>query len=428
MSKAGSSPSLLSRAAGGSAVSRRQSLLLGAGALGALAVPFADPQRSAMAEEDPERHGLSVFGDLKYSPDFAHFDYVDPGAPKGGTFSQIGPTTLFNQNFLTFNSLNSFILRGDAAQGMELTFASLMTRAVDEPDALYGLVARAVRVSPDGLTYRFLLRRDALFHDGSPLTAADVAFSLNILKEQGHPQITIMLRDMIDAQAVDDNSVVVRFKEKRARDVPLFVAAMPIFSRAYYATRRFDESTLDVPLGSGPYKVGEFVPGRWIAYDRVKNWWGAGLPVAIGLYNFDRVRFEYYRDRDVGFEGFTGKTYLFREEFTSRTWSTRYDFPAIREGRVRKEVLPDDTPSGAQGWFINTRRDKFKNPKLREALIDAFDFEWTNKTIMYGSYERTHSMFQNSPMMATGKPSAEELALLEPFRGKVPDEVYGEPF
>jgi microcin C transport system substrate-binding protein len=428
MSAARSSSSFLLHAAGGGAVSRRQSLILGAGALGSLAASFAAPRRSALADEDPERHGLSVFGDLKYPHDFAYFDYVDPGAPKGGTFSQIGPSTIFNQNFLTFNSLNSFILRGDAAQGMELTFASLMTRAIDEPDALYGLAARAVRVSPGGLTYRFLLRRDACFHDGSPLTAADVAFSLNILKEQGHPQITIMLRDMIDAQAVDDYSVVVRFKEKRARDVPLFVAAMPIFSRAYYATRRFDESTLDVPLGSGPYKVGEFVPGRWIAYDRVKDWWGAKLPVAIGLYNFDRVRFEYYRDRDVGFEGFTGKTYLFREEFTSRTWSTRYDFPAIREGRVMKEVLPDDTPSGAQGWFINTRREKFKDPKLREALSYAFDFEWTNKNIMFGAYDRTHSIFQNSDMMAKGPPGPEELALLEPFRGKVPDEVFGEPF
>jgi microcin C transport system substrate-binding protein len=221
---------------------------------------------------------------------------------------------------------------------------------------------------------------------------------------------------------------VVRFKEKRARDVPLFVASLPILSRAYYATRPFEESTLDIPLGSGPYRVGEFEGGRWIAYDRVKDWWGAKLPVAIGLYNFDRLRFEYYRDRDVGFEGFTGKTYLFREEFTSRTWSTRYDFPAIREGRVKKEVLPDETPSGAQGWFINTRREKFKNPKLREALNYAFDFEWTNKNIMFGAYDRTHSIFQNSDMIAKGPPGPEELALLEPFRGKVPDEVFGEPF
>jgi microcin C transport system substrate-binding protein len=429
VSAARSSPLFLARATGGSAVSRRQSLILGAGALGGgLAASFAPLPRSARAEEDPERHGISAFGDLKYPPDFRYFDYVDPNAPKGGTFSQIGPNIIFNQNFLTFNSLNSFILRGDAAQGMELTFASLMTRAIDEPDALYGQAARAVRIAPDGLTYRFLLRPEARFHDGSSLTAHDVAYSLQILRGQGHPQITIMLRDMIDAQALDDHSVVVRFKEKRARDVPLFVASLPILSRAYYATRPFEESTLDIPLGSGPYRVGEFEGGRWIAYDRVKDWWGAKLPVAIGLYNFDRLRFEYYRDRDVGFEGFTGKTYLFREEFTSRTWSTRYDFPAIREGRVKKEVLPDETPSGAQGWFINTRREKFKNPKLREALNYAFDFEWTNKNIMFGAYDRTHSIFQNSDMMAKGPPGPEELALLEPFRGKVPDEVFGEPF
>jgi microcin C transport system substrate-binding protein len=222
--------------------------------------------------------------------------------------------------------------------------------------------------------------------------------------------------------------VVVRFATHRARDVPLFVAALPIFSRSYYAARRFDETTLEVPLGSGPYKVGRFEPGRHIEYERVKDWWGADLPVARGQNNFDILRYEYYRDREVAFEGFTARSYLFREEFTSRTWATRYDFPALRDGRVKRDVIADDTPSGAQGWFFNTRRDRFKDKRLREAIIYAFDFEWTNKNIMYGSYERTHSVFQNSDMMAVGKPSADELALLESFRGKVPDEVFGEPF
>jgi microcin C transport system substrate-binding protein len=208
----------------------------------------------------------------------------------------------------------------------------------------------------------------------------------------------------------------------------LFIAQLPIFSRAYYATKSFDETTLDVPLGSGAYKVGRFEAGRYIEYERVKDWWGADLPVARGLNNFDIVRFEFYRDRDVAFEGFTGKSYLFREEFTSRVWATRYDFPAIRDGRVKREELPDDTPSGAQGWFINTRREKFSDPRLREALSYAFDFEWTNKNIMYGAYKRTVSVFQNSEMMAEGPPSAEELALLDPFRGRVPDEVFGAPF
>ena len=371
---------------------------------------------------------MSSFGDLKYPADFSHFDYADPKAPKGGVFSQIGATRMFNQNFLTFNSLNSYILRGDAALGMELTFTSLMVRASDEPDAIYGLAARAVRISPDGQTYRFLMRPEAKFHDGARMTAHDAAFSLNLLKEKGHPIITQLLRDFIGAEAADDATVVLRFKPERARDVPLFAAGLPVFSRAYYTARPFEETTLDVPLGGGPYKVGRFEAGRYIEYQRQKDWWGAELPVSRGHYNFDAVRFEYYRDRDVAFEGFTGRSYLFREEFTSRIWATRYDFPAIKDQRVKREVIADDTPSGAQGWFLNTRRPKFKHPKLREALVFAFDFEWTNKHIMYGSYDRTHSVFQNSEMMANGKPSPEELALLEPFRGKVSDEVFGEPF
>lgn len=397
---------------------------MGAGRSGLMAAFAADD----IETRGIETHGISAFGDLKYPADFRHFGYVTPRVPKGGIFSQIGPNRQFNQSFLTFNSLNSYILKGDAAQGMELTFAALMARAADEPDAMYGLAARAVRISADGLTYRFLMRPDARFHDGSPLTAHDVAFSLSILKEKGHPIIQQLLRDFTGAEAPDDATVVARFKPKRGRDVPLFVAGLPIFSRAYYGKRPFDESTLEVPLGSGPYKVGRFEAGRYIEYERVKDWWGAQLPVSVGQHNFDILRFEYYRDREVGFEGFTAKNYLFREEFTSRIWATRYDFPAFKDGRVKREVLPDDTPSGAQGWFINTRREKFKDWRLREALIDAFDFEWTNKTIMYGSYERTHSVFQNSDMMANGKPGADELALLEPFRGKVADEVFGEPF
>jgi microcin C transport system substrate-binding protein len=405
--------------------SRRDVLGLSAGAVAASVV---SGRATNPALADGEVHGISAFGDLKYPPDFRYFDYVDPAAPKGGVFSQIGPNRQFNQNFLTFNSFNGYILRGDAAQGIQLTFATLMARASDEPDAMYGLAARAVSISADKLTYAFLLRPEARFHDGSRLTAHDVAFSLNLLKEKGHPIIGQMLRDFIAAEATDDATVTVRFAEKRARDVPLFVAGLPIFSRAYYSARPFDESTLDIPLGSGGYKVGRFSAGRFVEYDRVKDWWGADLPVSRGQNNFDVVRFEYYRDRDVAFEGFTAKNYLFREEFTSRLWATRYDFPAIRDGRVKRDVLPDDTPSGAQGWFLNTRRDKLKNRLLREALVYAFDFEWTNKTIMYSSYERTHSVFQNSDMMAEGKPSGEELALLEPSRGKVPDEVFGEPF
>jgi microcin C transport system substrate-binding protein len=412
-------------------MSRRQALVMSASVAAVSAIGF---RSSAQSVEETESHGMSAFGDLKYPPDFQHFDYVNPNAPKGGVFSQMGPTKQFNQNFQTFNSLNTFILKGDAAQGVEITFATLMapctifSPAHDEPDAIYGYAARAVKISADGLTYRFLMRPEATFHDGSRLTAHDVAFSLMLLKEKGHPIIQQLLRDFLGAEVTDDAAVVVRFAPKRGRDVPLFVAQLPIFSRAYYTKRPFDESTLEILLGSGAYKVGRFEVGHFIEYERVKGWWGENLPVWRGQNNFDIVRYEFYRDREAGFQAFTAKNYLFREEFTSRVWATRYDFPAFRDGRVKREELPDDTPSGAQGWFINTRREKFKDPRVREALICAFDYEWTNKTIMYGAYKRTHSVFQNSDLMATGKPSAEELALLAPFRGQVSDEVFGEPY
>ena len=408
-------------------ISRRRTLTLMVGAVTASAGSrFVAP--AAQAVPAGERHGMSAFGDLKLPPDFKHFPYVNPDAPKGGKFSQIGPNAQFNQNFLTFNSLNGYILKGDAAQGIELTFASLMARSGDEPDAMYGFAARSVAITDDGLTYTFALRPEAKFHDGTPLTAHDVAFSLMTLKEKGHPIITLSLRDMKDAKAADDHTVVVRFAPKRARDVPLFVAGLPIFSRAYYGKHKFEESSLDIPLGSGAYKVGNFEAGRFIEYERVKDWWGADLPVSRGQNNFDIVRYEYYRDREVGFEGFTAGTYLFREEFTARVWATRYGFPALKDGRVKRRTFPDDTISGAQGWFINTRRAKFQDRRLREALIDAFDFEWTNKNIMYGAYKRTQSLFENSPMKAEGPPGPAELKLLEPFRGKVPDEVFGKPY
>lgn len=393
--------------------------------LGAIAASRFSP---ALAHGGGEAHGMSAFGDLKYPEGFPHFDYVNVKAPKGGVFSTIPSVKAFNQSFQTFNSLNAYVLKGDGAQGMGMTFTTLMARAADESDAMYGLAAKSVQISVDGLTYRFTMRPEARFHDGSKLTAKDAAWSLTTLKEKGHPIITQQMRDVVKAEAVDDATLVVTFAEKRGRDVPLFVAGMPIFSQAYYAKRSFDESTLDAPIGSGPYKVGRFEVGRFIEFDRVKDWWGAELPVARGQYNFDTVRFDFYRDRDVAFEGFTGRNYLFREEFTSRIWNTRYDFPAIKDGRVKQEIVPDDRPSGAQGWFINTRRAKFQDPRVREALGNAFDFEWTNKTIMYGAYERTHSPFQNSDLMAVGAPSPEELALLEPFRNKVPAEVFGNPY
>ena len=405
--------------------SRRHFIGLTGGALAALRLA---PAVAADEAAGAEMHGISAFGDLKYPADFKHFDYVNPAAPKGGLFSSIPSSRAYNQSFQTFNSLNSFILKGEGAQGMDLTFTVLMARAGDEPEAMYGLAAKSVRISPDRLTYRFTLRPEAKFHDGSRITAHDVAWSINTLKAKGHPLIQVQMRDVKGAEALDDATVAVSFAEKRARDVPLYVAGLPIFSKKYYESRAFDESTLDTPLGSGPYKVGRFEVNRFIEFERVKDWWGADLPVCRGHYNYDTIRYEFYRDRDVAFEGFAARTYLYREEFTARIWATRYDFPALKDGRVKQERVPDETPSGGQGWFINTRREKFGDPRVREAMINAFDFEWTNKTIMYGAYARTRSPFQNSDLVAEGKPSAEELKLLEPFRGQVPDEVFGEPY
>ena len=407
-------------------ITRRNALILSAGALA-----VAKFNSSTLAQDialDTDRHGMSAFGDLQYPADFANFAYVNPSAPKGGVYSEAVGSRGYNGSFLTFDSLNAYILKGNGALGMDYIFASLMARSADEPDAMYGLAAKSVRITDNGLTYRFTMREGAKFHDGTPITAQDVVWSLTTLKERGHPIITQLLRDFAGAEAIDDRILVAKFGAKRGRDVPLFVAALPIFSRAFYAKNEFDQTTLTPPLGSGPYKVGRVEVGHFIEFDRVEDWWGANLPVMKGLNNFDTIRYEYYRDREVAFVGFTAKNYLFREEYTARTWATRYDFPAFKDGRVKRDVIPDETPSGAQGWFMNMRREKFKDKRVRDALINAFDFELINKNIMYGAYKRTHSVFQNSPMMATGKPDAAELALLEPFRGKLPDEVFGEPY
>jgi microcin C transport system substrate-binding protein len=402
----------------------RRTMLIGAGALAALGLRPLEPRAYA---NEIETHGLSAYGDLRYPPDFRHVDYVNPDAPKGGILSFIGQTRANNQSFLTFNSLNSYILKGDGAQGMEWTFATLMAPSLDEPDSLYPAAARAVRIAADGRTYRFLLRQEVKFHDGAPLTAHDVVFSLTTLRTKGHPNLAQGLEGMEGAEAADDLTVVVRFATG-ARTLPLFVAGLPIFSRAHYAGKPFDESTVEAPLGSGPYKVGRFEIGRYIEYDRVQDWWGAELPIFRGKLNFDVLRYEFYRDRTAEFEGFTAKNYLFREELSSRIWAMRYDLPMVRDGRIKKDVVPNDSPSGGQGWIFNTRREQFKDPRAREALIDAFDFEWTNKNIMYSSYQRAPSVFQNSDLMARGMPSPDELAVLEPWRGKVPDEVFGEPY
>ena len=402
-------------------ITRRRSLALG---LAGLVLPSV-LRRSAGAADEAEVHGLSIFGDLALPQDFPHLPYVEPTAPRGGEILLQISGSSGNQNFLTFDTLNIFNTAGDGAAGVPASFDSLMSGSADEPDALYGLVARAVRVSADRRTYRFLLRKEAHFHDGSPLSAEDVAFSLNILREKGHPAFRLPLRDLDTAVAEAPDVVTVTLKPGHSRDAILFVAGLPIFSAAYYAKIPFDEVSLAPPLGSGAYKVGRFEQGKYIAMERVPDYWGAALPINVGTNNFASVRYEYYADRKIAFEGFKAGDFTFHEEFTSAVWAKGYDFPAVTSGRVRKEFIPDDTPQGTQGWFFNTRRGKFKDKRIRAAIGYAFDFKWTNANIMYNSYKRTVSYFQNSPMAATGAPDSEELHYLEPFRAKLPADVFG---
>ena len=405
-------------------ITRRAALLGGAAAATATCAPWPT-SLAAATEVETESHGLSVFGELALPADFRALPYVNPDAPKGGTISLQVTATGGNQNFTTFDTLNIYILRGNGAAGMGAVFDTLMTGTLDEPDALYGLAARAVRWSADRLTYRFLMRPEARFHDGSKLTAADVAFSLNLLKSKGHPIIQSTLRFFEGAEAVDD-VVVVRLNPARSRELPLIVAGQPIFSKAFYTAHSFEDPTLEPPLGSGNYKVGALEQGRHINFERVKDYWAKDLPVNVGQGNFDTIRYEYFRERQVGFEAFKSGVFTFQEDFTSINWAKSYDFPAVLDGRVRRETIPDQAPRGAQGWFFNTRRDKFKDERIREALGLCFDFEWTNQNIMFGYYARTWSYFQNSAMAATGKPGPNELALLEPYRGKLDASVFGE--
>ncbi len=405
----------------GPAVTRRRALAIG----GALALSGRGGWARA-AEGETESHGMSVFGDLAMPADFKAFGYVNPQAPKGGTISMEIAATGGNQNFTTFDTLNIYILRGNGAAGMQLVFDTLMTGTLDEPDVAYGLVARAVRWSADRLTYRFLLRPEARFHDGSPLTAADVAFSLDTLKTKGHPVYRSLLRHLDAAEAPSATEVVVRLNPARSRELHLAVAGLPIFSKAYYTAHDFEQPTLEPPLGSSAYKVGRFEQGRTIAFERVPGYWAKDLPVNIGQGNFDTVRFEYFRERQAGFEAFKSGIFTFRDDASYNIWATGYGFPAVLDGRVRRETPPRRGPSTIQGWYFNTRRKQLSDPRVREAIGLAFDFEWTNRNITFDFFKRTWSYFQNTPMAATGKPGPDELALLEPLRGKVPDAVFGD--
>lgn len=368
-------------------------------------------------------YGLSTFGDLKLPADFKNFPYVNPDAPKGGRLALIGTASKD-----TYDSFNDFILKGDSAQGLGFLYDSLMTPCLDEPDALYGLVAEWADVAEDKHSVVFKLRSEAKFADGTPITPEDLVFTFETLKEKGHPRFRITLRDVTKAEVVAPDKVRYTFTGTLVRDLPLEVAKLPVLPKVYYATHNFEETTLDRPLGSGPYKIGDFRSGTFVSYKRREDYWGKDLPVNRGRFNFDELRYEYYRDRNIGLENLLRGTFDLREEFTSVHWATAYNVAAVKDGRIIRLTLPDDRPSGAQGFFTNLRREKFQDPRLRKALDMTFDFEWSNNNLFFGLYKRTTSYFENSEMKATGLPTPEELALLEPYRDKLPAAVFGEPY
>lgn len=376
-------------------------------ALAPLAVRAAPPEPT---------HGIAMHGAPKYPASFTHFDYADPAAPKGGSvrLHAIG----------SFDTLNGFTLKGMAADGLGLTQDTLMSPSADEPFSEYGLIARTVTVPEDRSWVRFDLRPEARWHDGTPITADDVAFSFDTLKTKGHP----FYRSYYAAvKAVEKNgplSVTFRFQGGGNRELPLILGQMPVLPAHYWRGRDFAATTLAPPLGSGPYRLVSAEAGRTVAYERVKDYWGKDLPVNRGRYNFDSLRYDYYRDTTVALEAFKAGAFDMIAEYEAKKWATAYDFPAAKDGRVVRAEIPRHTPSGMQGYVFNTRRAIFADRRVREALAYAFDFEWTNATLFYGAYKRLASYFDNSELGATALPDAEETAILAPFRDRLPPEVF----
>ncbi|WP_374446258.1 extracellular solute-binding protein [Stella sp.] len=383
-----------------------------AAALLAVASP---PLAPALADETP-RHGMSMFGELKYPPGFTHFDYVNPDAPKGGTvrMAAIG----------TYDTLNPFTLKGVPAAGAGLLFQTLTMNSGDEAFSEYGVVAESFVVPADRSWVAFNLRPQARFNDGSPVTADDLVFSFETLKAKGAPFYRTYYADVIKAEATGPRQVRFTFRANDNPELPLIVGQMPVLSRAYWSTRDFEKTTLEAPLGSGPYVVETADAGRSITYRRIENHWSENIPALKGQYNFGRIRFDYYRDSTVALEAFKGGEYDFRQENVAKDWATGYDAPAVSEGLIKREEIANEQPTGMQGFVFNIRRPIFADRRVRQAIGYAFDFEWTNRTLFYGAYTRTRSYFSNSELAASGLPSPAELAILEPFRKQLPEEVF----
>lgn len=385
----------------------------------ALAASLVACLSSSLAAAEPV-HGIALYGEPKYKPGFSNFDYVNPNAPKGGEVRQavLGG----------FDSLNPFILKGTAASGLALLFDTLTIASDDEPFTRYGLLAETMDIAADRASITFKLRAEAKFHDGSPVTAQDVAFSYKMLKEKGSPHYRSYFNDVTAVETPDARTITFRFKDGTNRELPLIIGEFPVFSAAYYANRPFDQTSLDAPLGSGPYKVKAIDANRSITYQRDPGYWAKDLGPQKGHHNFDTLRYDYYRDDGVALEALMAGDLTLRQETSSSRWATAYDKPPVRQGLIQRTEIGDSSPRGMQGWVYNTRRPIFADRRVRAALAYAFDFEWTNKTLSDGKLIRTVSYFDNSELRARGVPQGEELALLEPFRSKVPEEVFSKDY
>jgi microcin C transport system substrate-binding protein len=379
----------------------------------AASIALAISSTPGMAEP---QHGLSLFGDLKYPANFQHFDYANPDAPKGGVvkFAAIG----------TFNTLNPFQLVGNKEGSEGQIFDTLMTPADDEPASSYGLVAQSVEVAPDKSSVIYTLRPEAKFQDGSKITPDDVVWTFDTLRTKAHPRYKLYYADVLKAEKIGDNAVKFTFRTGDNRELPSIVGEMPVLSKAYWSKIDFGKPLQEPPLGSGPYKIASFEMGRSITYQRNPNYWGKDLAVNRGRFNFDTMRYDYYRDPSIALEAFKAGQFDIRVENVSKNWAVGYDSPALSAGLIKKELIPNQVPQGMQGFAFNTRKALFQDPKVRDALTYLFDFEWTNKNLFYGAYTRSRSYFSNSELAATGAPSADELKLLEPLKGQVPDEVF----
>ena len=368
---------------------------------------------SAVAEP---RHGLAMHGETKYGPDFKHFDYVNPNAPKGGDV-KLATTG-------SFDSFNGFIIKGEAAAGIGGIYDTLLVSSADEAFTEYGLLAETVETPQDRSWVQFVLRKEARWHDGKPITADDVIWTFNTLIEKGQPFYRFYYGSIERAEKIDERTVKFTFKPGENRELPLIMGQIAVLPKHYWQDRDFSKTTLKPPLGSGAYKIDSFEPGRFVKYKRVADYWGRNLPVNVGKDNFDTMRYDYYRDATVQVEAFKAGEFDYRSENASKSWATAYDFPALDKGLVIKEEIKHNRGSGMQGYIYNTRRVLFSDPKVRQALAYAFDFEWSNRNLFYSQYKRTRSYFDNSELTAKGLPGADELAILTPYRGRIPDEIF----